>query len=84
MDVDGFGGFPVLGWTGDGVAIGIEDVVAVVVSFPIGDAGLDASACHPCGETTWVVITAVVGFGEGSLGVGGAAKFAAPDYEGIL
>src|SRR6187455_1027275 len=56
-----------------------DDVVAVVVGFAVGDAGLDAAAGHPEGEAAAVVVAAVVGFGEGPLGVDGAAKFAPPD-----
>lgn len=53
-----------------------DDVVAVVVGFAVGDARLDAAAGHPEGEAAAVVVAAVVGLGEGPLGVDGAAELA--------
>src|SRR3954471_3561307 len=60
------------------------DVVAVVVGFAVGEAGLDAAAGHPEGEAAAVVVAAVVVLGEGPLGVDGAAEFASPDDQRLV
>lgn len=48
----------------DGV---FDNVVAEVIGLAVDDAGLDAAACHPDGEASGVVVSAVVGFGERAL-----------------
>ena len=83
MDVDGTGGEFFLGGI-DGLAIGTEDVVAVIVGGSVGHTGLNAAAGHPSGEAARVVIATVVILGELALGIGGAAEFAAPDDERVL
>ena len=57
---------------------------AVVVGGAVGHAGLDAAGGHPGVEATRVMIAAVVVLGEVALGVGGAAKFSAPDDERVF
>ena len=60
------------------------DVVAEFVRSSVGDAGLDASAGHPDGETFGVVVAAIIFTGEFALAVGGSAEFATPDHEGVV
>jgi hypothetical protein len=48
----------------DGIA---QDVVAEVIRFTDGHAGLDAAACEENGEAARVVIAAVIVLGQGSL-----------------
>src|SRR5262245_58733504 len=60
------------------------DVVAVVVGLSKGDGGLDSAARHPHGEAARVMIAAVIGRGEMSLAVNGAAEFPAPDDERVV
>src|SRR5262249_36462962 len=55
-------------------------VVAELVGAAEDDAGLDAAASEPVGETAWVVV-ATEGSGEVALSIGGAAELAAPDDE---
>ena len=61
------------------VAVGIGNVVAVVVSLPIGDPWLDPSASHPSGETTRMVVTPVIFLGEISLAIGGSTELSTPN-----
>src|SRR5438552_13135725 len=60
------------------------DVVAEFVSRAINYAGLYARPCHPKGETARVVVAAIIGGGQFSLRVIGAAKFAAPDDQRLI
>ena len=62
----------------------IGDVVAEVVGRAIRDAGLDAAAGEPHGEAAAVMVSAVIGTGEGALAVDRATEFAAPDDKGIV
>src|SRR5690606_19729910 len=66
------------------LAIGIDDVVAVVVGAAIGDAVLHAAARHPHRETARMVIAAVVLFREFALAIHGTAELAAPDGERVI
>ena len=83
VDVDGTGSEFFLGGI-DRLAIGTQEVVAVVVGGAVGHVGLDAAGGHPGGEAARVMIAAVVVLGELALGVGGMAKFSAPDDECVL
>ena len=56
----------------------LHDVVAEVVGLAVNGAGTDASSSHPDRITSRMVIAAVIGAGEFSLTVDGAAKFASP------
>src|SRR2546423_8183451 len=62
----------------------VNDVVAVIVGFAVGNARLDAASGHPQGETTAMMVAAMIVFGQGALAVDGASKLAAPDYESIF
>ncbi len=66
------------------VAIGIDNLGAIFVGVPDGDASLDAATGHPHGEAGLVVIASVVGLAEGPLGVRRSSEFAAPDDEGVI
>lgn len=44
-----------------------DDVVAEVVGLAIAEAGFYACSGHPHAETAWVVVAAVVVFGEFAL-----------------
>lgn len=68
----------------DWVAVGVGDVVAVVVTAAIGNPWLHAASCHPGRETAGVVVPPIILFREFTLTVSGAAKFSAPDDEGVL
>ena len=67
-----------------GGAVGLHDVVAVVVGLAVGDAGFDPATGHPDGEAARVVVAPVVFIGELALAVGGASELAAPDDEGLV
>ena len=62
----------------------VGQVVAEVVGLADADAGLDAAAGHPHGETARVMIAADRFFGELALAVTGAAELAAPDHQRIF
>src|SRR5688572_25322568 len=58
---------------------GVDDgFVAVVVGGAVTHAALDSAAGHPDGVALVVVVAA-----GAALGVGSAAKFAGPDYQGV-
>ena len=59
----------------DGV---LNNVVRVIVGLSITDARLDAPASNLHAETTWMVITAVVGHCQLALAVHGSPKLASP------
>ena len=85
MDVHGPGGPVFLGRLRlQCVAIGVDDVVGVVIGLPVGDPGLDSSTCHPHREAARVVVPSVVLAREAALAVGGPAEFSAPDDQGIF
>ena len=84
VDVDGFWSFAVFVGLNDWVAVFVENVVAVVVGFAVGDAGFDAASGHPGCEAARVVVAAVVCVCEFSLGVGSSAEFSAPNDEGVV
>src|SRR5438093_8318862 len=68
----------------DGVAIGIGNVISVIICTAIGHARFDAAAGQPNGETAWMMIAAIIVFGEFALGIAGPAEFTAPNDEGIV
>ena len=57
----------------------IDGYVAEFIRRSVGEAALDAAACHPGGEALVVVIAAVA-----ALGVGRAAELAAPQDQRIV
>src|SRR5579864_6423637 len=61
-----------------------DDVVTILVSFAIGNAGADAAPSHPSGETSGMVIAAVVVLRQTALAVDCASKFAPPDHQGVI
>ena len=65
-------------------AVGIRDVVAVIVGASVGDTWFDSAARHPGGEAARVVIAAVVFFREISLAIHSAAEFAAPHKQRVF
>lgn len=83
MNVDGTRSKFFLRWI-DGLAVGTQDIITVIVSGTIGHARLDAAARHPSGEAARVVIPTVVILGELTLGVGGATELSAPDDKSIF
>ena len=62
----------------------IDDVVAIVICFPIGDAWLDAAASHPDSKASWVVVSAIILWGQISLAINGAAKFTCPNDQCVF
>src|SRR5206468_2970964 len=62
----------------------LHHVVAVIVRFPVGEPWPDAPASHPEGETTTVMVAAVVVLGERALAVDGAPELAAPNDERVV
>ena len=68
----------------DGLAIGAEDVVAIIVGGTVGHAGFNAAAGHPCSEAARVMVSTVVVVGELALRVGGATELSSPDDERIF
>ena len=61
VDVHGAGSELAGRWLGiQRVAVGIGDVVSVVVRTSVGDAGFHSTASHPDGETSWMMIASVV------------------------
>src|SRR5258708_18295670 len=61
-----------------------HDIVTVVVGLAETEAGLDSAAGHPDRITAAMVIAAVIFFFNFSLAIDGAAKLAAPDYQGVF
>src|SRR5258706_16402598 len=61
-----------------------RDVVAIVVRFAESHARLDTAACHPYGETSGVMIAAVVGRGESALAINCPAEFSAPNHQSVV
>ncbi len=59
-------------------------VVAEVVCFAEHDTGLDTAARHPLGVTAWVMVSAVVGFGESALAVNRASELATPNDQRVV
>src|SRR5882672_6700606 len=51
----------------DGVAIGVGNVISVIICAAIGHAGFDAAAGHPDSETARMVIAAIIVFCEFAL-----------------
>ena len=60
------------------------DIITIFVSRSESDALFYSSPGQENGETTWVVITPVVGFGKRALPVNGATEFTSPDDQGIF
>ena len=62
----------------------LGDIVGEIVRLAVGDTGLYATAGQPHAEAAGMVIaTVVLGF-QGALRVDGAAKFSAPNDEGVI
>ena len=66
------------------VAICIGDIVAIIISAPVGDTRLDPTSGHPSGETARVMIASIVLFGQLALAVGGSTELAPPDDQRVL
>ena len=62
----------------------LDDIVAVVVGYPVRVARAHSTAGHPHGEAARVMVPAEVIGGHLALAVVGAAEFAAPDNKGII
>jgi hypothetical protein len=61
-----------------------DDVVAEIVGLAVDRASLGSASGHPHGEAAWMMIAAVVLFGESPLRIDRAAEFAAPDHQGFV
>ena len=66
------------------VAIGIGNVIAVIISLAVGDARLDAATGHPDGETTRMMIAPIIVLAQFALTIRCAPKFSTPDNECVL
>src|SRR5262249_43902586 len=66
---------------GPGVA---ADLVAVVVRFAEGDAGLHAAAGQPQGEAAAMMVAAMIVASEPALAVHGPAELATPDDQRVF
>ena len=64
--------------------LGRDDVVRVVVGGSPCEARLHALPGHEHCEAPWVVVTAVVGLGQGSLRIDCAAKLPSPDHKRLV
>ena len=62
----------------------LDDVVGEVVGLAVDPSPLRAAAGHPHREAPWVVVAAVVVFGESTLGIDGATKLTSPDYQRVV
>ena len=60
------------------------DIVTVVVGLAETETSLDSTAGHPDRITAAMMIAAIVFFFNFSLAIDGAAKFAAPDNQGVF
>ena len=65
-------------------AVGMNDVVAEIISLTVGDARLDTAAGHPNREAPRMMITTIVFTRQITLAVNGAAKFTAPDHKRVI
>src|SRR5215469_8536142 len=61
-----------------------HDVIAILVRFSVRKPGAHASADHPCGETSWVVVAAIVVLSQATLAVYGASELARPDHQCVI
>ena len=66
------------------VAVGISNVVTVIIGAAIGDPGTDTTPRHPDGEASRVMIPTIILCGQTSLTIHCSSKFPAPDHEGVL
>ena len=66
------------------IAVGIGDVVAVIIRAAVGDARLDATAGHPNTETARVMITPIVILAQPALTIRRAPKLATPHHERVI
>src|SRR5467141_4213464 len=62
----------------------LHDVVAVVVSFAISHARADATASHPSGKASGMMIAAVIVLRQATLAVHGAPELARPDHQRVI
>ena len=62
----------------------ISDVVAVVIGSTISDPRFDTPACHPNGETSGMMIAAIVFLAQFSLAINGAPELAAPNHKRLI
>src|SRR5580765_1039818 len=56
----------------------LHDVVAVVVSFTIRNPRADTATCHPCGETSRMMITSIVVLRQATLAIHSAPELSRP------
>src|SRR5262245_22062246 len=68
----------------DRVAVGICDVVAVIIGSAVGNARFDAAAGQPNAKAARMMIAPVVILRQLALGIARAAELAAPDDQCIL
>ena len=62
----------------------LDDVVAEIIGGAVDDSTFDSGSCHPDAEAAWMVIAAIVGFGETALAIDRASEFAAPNNQGVV
>ena len=73
----------VLSWL-DRIAIGIGNIVCVIICLPISNTRLDTAASHPGSETSRVVISTIILLGQATLTVSCPAKFPSPNNQSFI
>ena len=62
----------------------LDDIVAIVVGFPVSDTSFDSSTGHPGGETFGVVVASVLIAFQLALTISGPSKFPGENNEGLI
>jgi hypothetical protein len=65
-------------------AIGVGDVVAVIIGLSVSDACFDAASSHPNREAAWVMVATVVLGRQFALAIGRTTEFATPNDQRIV
>ncbi len=62
----------------------LGDVVTEVIRLAVSDTRLDATASHPNGETSWMVVAAIILARQIALAVSRAPKLAPPNHKSFI
>src|SRR5437868_7127557 len=83
MDMDG-AGYELAFLRMQNLAVGVGNVVTVIVRPAVSNAGFGAASGHPNAETARMMIATVIILREFALGITRAPEFAAPNDERVI